>query len=92
MRVLDEVSRALPDLVWLTDLALTGSDLTLKGMAFDETAVAAFMTNLDSSPFFRTEPDLGQIVRRNDDFQFTISCTFTYSPPEITEVESGGET
>jgi type IV pilus assembly protein PilN len=92
VRVLDEVSRALPELVWLTEMQLDGTSLSLQGVAFDETAVAAFITNLDASPFFQTEPDLGRIVRSNDAFQFSVQCVFTFSPPEIQAVESGSET
>ena len=31
VRVLDEVSKALPELVWLEDLTLTGNALRLRG-------------------------------------------------------------
>ncbi|MBL4539388.1 MAG: PilN domain-containing protein [Oceanicaulis sp.] len=92
VRVLDEVSRALPELVWLTSMELNGSELSLNGVAFDETAVAAFITNLDASPFFQTEPSLGRIVRSNDTFQFTVQAVFTYAPPEIAAVQAGSET
>jgi type IV pilus assembly protein PilN len=82
VRILDEVSRALPELVWLTQLKMSGNNLTLVGDAMDENAVANFYSNLDSSPFFE-EPEVKNLTRKGDDFAFTLSATFTYEPPEI---------
>lgn len=82
VRILDEISRALPDLVWLTQLTLTGNDLTLVGQAMDENAVANYYSNLDSSPFFE-EPEVKNLARQGEDFSFTMSAVFTYEPPEI---------
>jgi type IV pilus assembly protein PilN len=82
VRIMDEVSRALPELVWLTELKLTGNNLTLTGDAMDENAVANFYSNLDSSPFFE-EPEVKNLARKGEDFVFTLACVFTYEPPEI---------
>ena len=57
VRIMDEVSRALPDLVWLSGLNLTDNVITLNGLAMDENAVANYIANLDASPFFQ-EPTL----------------------------------
>jgi type IV pilus assembly protein PilN len=82
VRILDEVSRALPELVWLTQLKMTGNLLTVTGDAMDENAVANFYSNLDSSPFFE-EPEVKNLTRKGDDFVFTLTANFTYEPPEI---------
>jgi type IV pilus assembly protein PilN len=82
VRILDEVSRALPELVWLTQLKMSGNSLTLVGDAMDENAVANFYSNLDSSPFFE-EPEVKNLARKGDDFAFTLTANFTYEPPEI---------
>jgi type IV pilus assembly protein PilN len=83
VRIMDEVSRALPDLVWLTRMQLKGNNLTLSGQAMDENAVANYISNLDASPFFQ-EPKLKRMARaREETFSFILSCTFTYSPPEL---------
>ncbi len=82
VRIMDEVSRALPDLVWLTKLELSGNNIKLTGEAMDENAVANYYSNLDSSPFFE-EPEVNNLSRRTDDFSFTLSAVFTYEPPEI---------
>jgi type IV pilus assembly protein PilN len=80
---MDEVSRSLPDLVWLTRMTLKGNTLTLTGVAMDENAVANYIANLYSSPFFQ-EPALKRMARSKEDtFSFTLSLTFTYAPPEL---------
>jgi type IV pilus assembly protein PilN len=82
VRIMDEVSRALPELVWLTQLKLSGNSITLTGDAMDENAVANFYSNLDASPFFE-EPEVKNLARKGEDFAFTLTATFTYEPPEI---------
>ena len=37
VRLMDEVSKALPDLVWLTDMQIAGDQLTLKGRTLRQT-------------------------------------------------------
>jgi len=87
VRIMDEVSRALPDLVWLTRLELAGNAITLTGQAMDENAVANYYSNLDASPFFE-EPVVKNLARRGEDFSFTLSAVFTYEPPEIEKASS----
>ncbi len=92
VRMLDEVSRAMPDLVWLTGLNLAGTHVTLNGMALDENAFANYVDNLNASPFFG-EPTVVTLQRTRDDaFTFRLECDFTYSPAEIasTTVEAEG--
>jgi len=80
VRVMDEVSKALPDLLWLTNLDLGGGNINLRGQALDENAVANFIANLAASPFFG-EPTL-RIMQQDDRGvrSFDLSCTFTYTP------------
>lgn len=82
VRIMDEVSKALPDLLWLSDLNLSGTTITLRGKALNENAVANFISNLDASPYF-AEPTL-KIMSQDDKgvFSFDMACTFTYSPQE----------
>jgi len=56
VRLMDEVSRALPDLVWLTELQVQGNLLTLKGRTLSPNAVATYLENLKKSPI--TNDDL----------------------------------
>ena len=49
VRVLDEVSKALPNDVWLTTFNRTGRRLELSGIAFSPFQVADFMKNLGAA-------------------------------------------
>ena len=49
---MDEVSKALPDLVWLTELGVQGNQVTLKGKTLSPNAVATYLENLKKSPYF----------------------------------------
>ena len=83
VKIMDEVSRALPELTWLTRLTLKANELVLEGVAMDENAVANFIANLDDSPFFE-EPELKNLARsRGDTFNFSLRCIFNIAPPEL---------
>ena len=87
VRILDEVSRALPELVWLGNLKLVGNNVEISGSAMDENAVANYISNLDASPFF-DEPVLRNLSRaRGDTFSFSLGFAFNNAPPEIEAVE-----
>jgi len=82
VRIMDEVSKALPDLLWLTNMDLKGTVLNVKGQALNENAVANLITNLNASPFF-AEPTLKVMQQDNRGiFSFDLVCNFTYSPKE----------
>lgn len=90
VRIMDEVSKALPDLLWLTNMGYAGGNvLTLQGQALNENAVANFISNLAASPFF-AEPSL-KIMSQDDRgvFAFDLSCTFTQTPREAAPAASG---
>ncbi len=92
VRIMDEVSRALPDLLWLKDMTVKGNVVTLQGEAMDENAVANYISNLDASPFFQ-EPTLLDLARAKAGlYRFKLSCVFTYKPPEIAGSENGAGT
>jgi type IV pilus assembly protein PilN len=58
VRILDDVSRALPSEVWLTALGRTGNRLEISGIAFSNFNVAALMTNLSKDSKLLTNVDL----------------------------------
>ena len=91
VRIMDEVSRALPELVWLSKLSLKGDGVQITGTAMDENAVANFIANLDASPFFE-EPSLKNMARsRGDTFTFSLDVIFIIEPPEIAGTGDGGQ-
>jgi len=80
VRLMDEVSKALPDLVWLTDMAISGDQLTLKGRTLSPNAVATYLENLKKSPYF-AEPvfkNLGREAGPQGIYQWEMAVTFTH--------------
>ncbi len=53
VHVLDEISKSLPDRLWLTDLTQTGNEFALNGMTTSMTAVSDFITNLEATRWFK---------------------------------------
>jgi type IV pilus assembly protein PilN len=58
VRVLDEVSKALPNEVWLTAFTRTGKKLDISGIAYSNFNVATFMTNLGNASNLISNVDL----------------------------------
>lgn len=79
VRIMDEISKALPDLTWLTRVEVRGGSVMLSGQALNENAVANYVTNLKASPYFK-EPE---IKWRKDDREvvsFDFVCVFNRAP------------
>jgi type IV pilus assembly protein PilN len=54
VRILDEVSRALPDMLWLTEMKQDASgDLTIDGRCANLTSLSDFVGNLERTGYFR---------------------------------------
>ena len=53
VHVLDEISKSLPDRLWLTDLTQTGNEFALNGMTTSMTAVSDFITTLEATRWFK---------------------------------------
>ncbi len=57
-RLLDEVSKALPNEVWLTSISRVGKKIDIAGFAFTNLGVATFMTNLSNASSILSNVDL----------------------------------
>jgi type IV pilus assembly protein PilN len=83
VRLMDEVSKALPDLVWLNQLDVAGNQITMKGKTLSPNAVATYLENLKKSPFF-AEPvfkSLGQDGGGSG--TYTWEMTLTFNPAAV---------
>ncbi len=76
VQVMDKVSLALPELLWLSQMEMSGDTIEIKGEAFNTNAVANFIENLDKVPEFQ-EPDLKGTSQRGPVYTFTITFNFT---------------
>lgn len=53
VHILDEVSKALPDRVWLVSMAQRGADFTLDGRTTSLSVLSDFVAGLEASPWFK---------------------------------------
>jgi type IV pilus assembly protein PilN len=100
VRLMDEISKALPDLVWLTVLDVSANQITMRGKTLSPNAVATYLENLKKSPFF-AEPvfkSLGQDGGTSGTYTWEMTLTFNPSailasapPPSPTPSEKKGK-
>jgi type IV pilus assembly protein PilN len=74
VHLLDEISRSVPDRLWLTGMTQQGPSFTLDGQTTSLTALSDFVANLEASPWFKRpveivdsqvdhNPQTGELVR-----------------------------
>ncbi len=84
VHMLDEISKALPDYVWLTALDETRGALRFTGQSNSLAAVADFISGLQRSGWF-PQVDLGSSASRQNLVNFTLTGTF--KDPEVAAKE-----
>jgi len=81
VHMLDEISRAVPEQLWLTEMSQKGQDLTLVGVTTSMTGLSDFLAGLEGSAWFRkpvdiidsqvtADPKIGDLVK------FSVKATF----------------
>jgi type IV pilus assembly protein PilN len=58
VHMLDEISRALPPMLWLTALKQTDDAVTIDGRCMAVTGLTDFVTNLEASGYFKKSVDI----------------------------------
>ena len=53
VHMVDEMSKAVPDMLWLTDMKQDGGELTVNGRCTTLTSLSDFVANLEHSTYFR---------------------------------------
>jgi type IV pilus assembly protein PilN len=81
VRVLDEISRSVPDRLWLQDMSQTGSDFTLNGFATSMTALSDFVASIESTQRFRKPVEIidSQVTtdaKSGDLVKFAVKATY----------------
>ena len=90
VHMIDQISRALPEMTWLTTLKQENYDITMEGRCLSLTALSDFVSNLESSRFFKrpveiiestvlpaSQPGGAQLIR------FVIKGTFQMSGIDV---------
>lgn len=81
VRVMDYVSKALPELLWIDRMTMDDAIITVEGRAFNTNAVANFIENLDKVPEFE-EPTLKDTTEQSGGvYKFSIEFKYSFAPP-----------
>ncbi|HEX5760957.1 MAG TPA: PilN domain-containing protein [Thermoanaerobaculia bacterium] len=81
VRVMDQVSRALPELLWLDRLRMAPDLIEIEGRALNTNAVANFIENLDRVPEFE-EPTLQDATEQpGGTYKFVVNFRYSFGPP-----------
>jgi type IV pilus assembly protein PilN len=81
VHLLDEISKSVPDRLWLSELAQVGNDFTIGGMTDSLTAVSDFVANLEATRWFRRPVEIldSQVqtdAKAGDLIRFQIKAQF----------------
>lgn len=80
VHVLDEISKAIPDRLWLTALSQKDNDFVIEGMTTSLQELSTFVSNLEASRWFKKPVDLvdsqAQADKSSELFKFTVKATF----------------
>ncbi|HKI85367.1 MAG TPA: PilN domain-containing protein [Thermoanaerobaculia bacterium] len=80
VKIMDAVSRALPELLWLNRMQVHATSIVISGEAFNTNAVANFIENLDKVPEF-AEPILRDTTQQGRVYTFTLSFNYSFTNP-----------
>ncbi len=104
VHMIDQVSRGLPDMTWLTNVSQQGYTLTIQGRCLTLTSLSDFIGNLEGSRYFIRPVEIvessvqagdGKLVP--DTISFTIRGTFqmagidSVAPPPATTPKKAGK-
>jgi type IV pilus assembly protein PilN len=82
VHMIDQISRALPEMTWLTGLRQSGYDVTIDGRVLSLTSLSDFIGNLEASRYFQRPVEIleSSVVPGDDTgpdlIQFSIRGTF----------------
>ena len=102
VHMIDQVSRALPEMTWLTSMQQNGYTLTMQGRCLTLTSLSDFIANLEGSRYFIRPVEIvessvtaGDGKTTPDLISFTIRGTFqmagidSVAPPVVTKKGGG---
>ena len=81
VRVMDYISKSLPELLWLDRMTMNATTINVEGRAFNTNAVAAFIENLDRVPEFE-EPTLRDATEQGGTYRFVIDFNYKFEAPK----------
>ena len=94
VRIMDQISRDLPDLVWLDTMTIQGGQVTLAGRGLNPNAIALFIENVKKNAYFE-EPTVSGITEVSQNplvYSFDMRFAFTYAPKGSAPATPGATT
>jgi Tfp pilus assembly protein PilN len=92
VHILDQISKNLPDFLWLESMTANANSISVSGKATTYNAVSRFHNNLNDSGHF-ADVTLGRTFEANEGVSFSLTCRFggVKQPAEdaATEAEQG---
>ncbi len=81
VHILDEISKAVPERLWLTEMNQKGEVIVLAGMTTSLTGLSDFVASLEGSTWFKKPVDIvdSQVMsdpKTGDIFKFSIKAVF----------------
>jgi len=83
VRIMDQLSRSLPEWVWLTEISYDNKALQIKGKALSNNLIADYMTSLENSPVFSNVSLISSTqknTQRNEYLEFSLSASLKQKP------------
>lgn len=86
VHLLDELRKSLPERLWITSFKESGGNISLQGVGLNESTVAQFLQDLESSPYYQGV-ELKVIEQMNASGRklqrFDVTCRVESPPKEI---------
>jgi type IV pilus assembly protein PilN len=76
VHILDQISKNLPEFLWLDSMSANNSRISISGKATTYTAVSNFYENLNGSGHFG-QVNLGRVFEVPEGVSFSLTCNFT---------------
>ena len=98
VHMVDQISRSLPDMTWLTSMRQTGFDITLQGRCLTLTSLSDFVGNLEATRYFKRPVEIIESAviagdgKNPELIGFTIRGTFQMAGAEApSPIRPGGK-
>jgi len=88
--IMDELSKNLPDWVWLTELDFKDYNILIKGKSLSNNLIADFISNLEENQYFKNVDLISSTLREtknNKYLEFSMNASFVlpYTPIQTEE-------
>jgi type IV pilus assembly protein PilN len=94
VNIMDELSKNIPEWVWLTEITYRAQKIQLKGRALSNNLIADYIANLEASPYFENVNLIGssqKSTRNNQFMEYSLTANVVFqtepSPASKTTTE-----